>query len=281
MTTTPSAVLSTKSTHFCHPLEQLDLLILEGPAGSGKSTVLGELLRRGSFHQPNPIVEFPRPRSYDGALNLALSIVKDGSSLLSAMIHQMLYPTKTPVVIDRFMISQMVYGRIRRGFDPGAPPWNRALMKDDVGELSMSVFLELFTELRFLRECYHLLISRDGHHGDRMNGITDALRQMQSPRLNLVFAILLPEITLLEGVRQEEFMKSQRRYPYIASQELYLYQYMADMLTQSIQSMQVANTYLTVRCFRYSNFDERDQLPVLIERRFETVLGRRRKSDGE
>lgn len=259
-------------THYCLPLQTLNLLVIEGPAGSGKTTLIQKLLEDGGFSRPTPVVEFPRPRSYDGTLNLALSLIKDSSSVMSALLHQMLKPDQPTPIIDRWMLSQMVYGRIRRGFNP-------AQMNGQIlDELTTSISMELTLELQLIQQLYHLLISRDGYYQDETMLLPDTINLFRNLRINLMFAVLLPDITLLEAIRQIEFNKSGRRYPYSASQEIGMYQALVEALTTAIRTAPATQAYLVVRPLRYSNLEELTALPTLVSRRFFSLTGISRRT---
>ena len=80
------------------------VIILEGPAGSGKSTLAHKLEVEEGFK----IFEndFPRPRIYRGLEGRLLASLKD---LDQAMAIQ---TTQQDLVIDRYLISQLVYGEL-------------------------------------------------------------------------------------------------------------------------------------------------------------------------
>jgi len=85
--------------------EDIHVLAIEGPAGSGKSTLVRELVARGYVQPPS---DYPRPREYVGIEGQRLSLLKDYNSL--AFIATSTAPR---VVLDRFLLSAFIYEFIR------------------------------------------------------------------------------------------------------------------------------------------------------------------------
>lgn len=86
------------------------IYVVEGPAGSGKTRLIQALAERGIWTPVEPIIDFERPRAFSGPEGVAYSLVKDHISMTSALMT----PRDTIPVIDRWMLSQWVYGEIRR-----------------------------------------------------------------------------------------------------------------------------------------------------------------------
>lgn len=84
------------------------LLIIEGPAGAGKSTLISELTTLGLV-LAKPALPLERPRGYEtDDSGAGLSQLKDSLTLMSV-----LHSPETNFVADRGFISQQVYNTIR------------------------------------------------------------------------------------------------------------------------------------------------------------------------
>lgn len=97
-----------------------DIYIVEGPAGSGKSTLIGHLSERSGLR----VAHFPveRPREYSGAINEALAIAKD----VGAMAQALTFPDGA--IIDRWAVSSFVYSHIRQNVEPDMAVFNRFMV---------------------------------------------------------------------------------------------------------------------------------------------------------
>ena len=95
-----------------------DLIIVEGPAGSGKSTLIEQMVTDNIGHEvglPDNI-NIPRPRAYrDNNHGVILSLVKDSAMVATALFDRCVGGTRTPPILDRGYLSQLVYGTLRRG----------------------------------------------------------------------------------------------------------------------------------------------------------------------
>lgn len=88
------------------------LLVVEGPAGSGKSTLIKRIIASDpkTFAEVEHPLEWARPRAYLGEKGVILSQAKDYLTVLGFI------RSPAPITIaDRWMVSQQVYGAIRRG----------------------------------------------------------------------------------------------------------------------------------------------------------------------
>lgn len=98
---------------------KLRLWIVEGPAGSGKSTLIKKLIEsQAADVGPTELaLDIPRPRDY-GATGAQVSQLRDHARIIQMVsvfeqtIHQPISAVE-PVVIDRWLLSQWVYGMIR------------------------------------------------------------------------------------------------------------------------------------------------------------------------
>jgi hypothetical protein len=89
-------------------MNELKLLVVEGPAGSGKTTLIREMLYAGVGQTPEIPFTIPRPRTYEGKVHL--SMVKDHLSSYYALNY---LNSERAVILDRWLISQLVYGSLR------------------------------------------------------------------------------------------------------------------------------------------------------------------------
>jgi hypothetical protein len=96
-----------------------DIIIFEGPAGAGKSTVIKALLGDGWISDvPTALGSIPRPRAYETFDSGAtLSLVKDVCRLSELIGHaDGKYPR---LYMDRGFVSQSVYHYLRSGSAAG------------------------------------------------------------------------------------------------------------------------------------------------------------------
>lgn len=99
-------------------ITEVKMLIVEGPAGSGKSTAIHALVDQYPhyFRRTYPITPIQRPRDYgdDDRNGANLSLVKDYVHFMS-VLAQWRYSHNQIYVLDRFIWSQYVYGSMRLG----------------------------------------------------------------------------------------------------------------------------------------------------------------------
>lgn len=95
----------------------LHIIVMEGPAGSGKSTAITRGLQLGVFNEPIMLAEVPRPRQYVVGPGTNLSQVKDYLRTIGALAIYQVDDSK-PVVFDRWAVSQYVYHCIRLNVQP-------------------------------------------------------------------------------------------------------------------------------------------------------------------
>ena len=173
------------------------LIILEGPAGSGKSTMASALSTATGI----PIISSSLPRrTYTGNLEpAALSAINDYTKLIKAFAHKS--PT---VVIDR-MYSQYVYSRLRRNSGPWQPSF--------VEEVS-NPGLEFES---FLNTALNEFIWRN--LGDSFNY-----------RLDITWVFIIPAPEVLE---QQRRLNPGREYHWPAQDEVEMYQKYHQLMDQS------------------------------------------------
>ncbi|KKL26931.1 hypothetical protein LCGC14_2390300, partial [marine sediment metagenome] len=96
----------------------LNILAIEGVQGAGKSTLIEKLAGRIG-NKFNLISDMERPRSFNKMDNGAgLSLITDLLWYTSAVQDWFNLPTAMPKLIDRFIISQWIYGKLRKGINP-------------------------------------------------------------------------------------------------------------------------------------------------------------------
>lgn len=175
------------------------VLVIEGPAGSGKTTLIERLLRDcPQAKLVEPQMKLDRPRTYAGR-DVELSQTKD---VLSAMnlIHS--DNSSTPFyVIDRWTLSQWIYGHIRRLTPEYSPRGLTSSVMQSVGAgLQLVYSLWLDSQIR------------GGNHNPE-----------NTPPFTFMFVIMLPTRDLLESHRLAS-PKGIHSYPFDSGQELRLYQ---------------------------------------------------------
>lgn len=201
------------------------LNVLEGPAGSGKST----LIQKIDLWSPVPqITQLPRPRSYDGIEGIRLSQLKDAASVISIAYQE----PNIPLVLDRWLISQWVYGTMRQGQTDLDPRVGLALIENGISRIILEV------EDRLTRSF-----------------------QVGKPVIVTVsptFIILIPSVLRLKMNRaQVNETGKLREYPFDPEQEIRLYQEAADLLKILGQS---------VLSYQFNTIEERSTLAETIRR---------------
>lgn len=174
------------------------IYLVEGPAGSGKSTFIKTLSNMGLAHQVQLPVTLERPRAYDFDDNgVRLSSLKDLLSLWTVLMEA---PQSNPSFVDRAFISQLVYGYIRSG--------NQNLL-----ELSPSL-------LRGQIQSFSAWITLDKMY----RGVSP---QEDSTLYSFHYVFYLPPLEVIKARRTHSTAKT---YPYLAELELQLYLELAQTL---------------------------------------------------
>jgi hypothetical protein len=162
------------------------ILVVEGPAGSGKSTIIDLLDSVGFYplHKTSKNV-----RDYQELGDAALmSQIKDIKNFARAI---QLTPDEIPVM-DRFILSQQVYGAIRRADNRLASPHQLITHIHEMSDLLLSDYL-----------------MRQGVHIGKAH---------VSP-VEVYFLVLLPSVARLNYQRGT----SGKEYPFSAKREIELY----------------------------------------------------------
>lgn len=162
------------------------LFVVEGPAGAGKSRLIRDL---SDLWQPvlHPAT-LPRPRSYEGEEGIKLSQMKDALASIAVAYEE----PNVPLVLDRWMISQWVYGTIRSGETYLSATQGSSLIRLGVQRL-ISEVEERFSRTYRTKQC---LVS-----------------------VSLNFYLMLPAAHLLKSNRR----LTQKEYPFPPDQEIDLY----------------------------------------------------------
>jgi hypothetical protein len=216
--------------------------VIEGPAGCGKSTLIEKLEHKGvaaSLMNWDETIQLERPRSYEGDFGVMHSQLKDIFSIQRALYTWASGEDK-PIMIDRFLLSQWVYGTIRQGLRNLNQQWGTKIILGgaDLIGLSWDHFLSrLFVEPK-------------------------------SVGIYLLYWILVPEPGLLADLRAN----SGKIYPYDPYQEAFLYKeaaYAMLKLAEEIESDLVSPICLQVHGVSYRNLEDLDSLATRIELSYE------------
>lgn len=209
------------------------IIVVEGPAGSGKSTLISRIIHEGRGVLLEPTMKFDRPRSYDGIEGLTLSLAKDTmASIGIAGLHLgKMEDDPLPIILDRWCLSQWVYGNIRRGKLPNQSD------RHQTDECVRSIFSSLHTLDAVTRE----LALRAGQH-----------EYLQFP-YEVHFVVLMPWLELLKSHRAK---KPYGHYPYEAFYELEVYH----KALQGLYTYSSSNFPFPVRfqAFAYMNYPHLD-----------------------
>ncbi len=209
------------------------MMIVEGPAGSGKSYLCRKLIQR--YGSELELVELPklikidRPRDYqdDGE---RLSLYKDAVHLAVAVTNA--DQSGKIQVIDRCFLSQLVYGSIRAKL-VFVNPFNVTLTLVSAQEVLKALILNLNS--RFL------------------NRSINSSLVLASIKLN--FLILLPSPAMIETNRA----KTGNSYPFSVYDELERYRGISSLL-KNYQEMTEWEDTITVNELGYVSYDHFDRV---------------------
>lgn len=183
---------------------QFELTIFEGPAGSGKSTLIQQMVEKyPDFYSPvEPLIDLKKSRrrysnGVDGAIE---SMLKDEVALVSFFQAKVSGQINTDQIglVDRFLFSQLVYHHLRE--DKALP--------------GQFLFPILQQELVSLLSVYKKVRGRL------------FLSPYSPPKkfLGVHFVFLLPTLSTLNRQRKQ----SEKKYPYVARSEIMAYQAYVD-----------------------------------------------------
>ncbi len=173
----------------------LNILAIEGCQGAGKST-LGVQLFQGGIAAHVPLIDnIKRPKMFtqdDGGAGL--SLMTDIMWFSSAVVTAMLHPNPQPIMLDRFILSQWVYGTLRG---------KSGFIYKDILERMLTVFTKDLSNI----------IAREL----ALRSISQHIRVVH--QINLVYLLLLPNA--LEINRRRATVPYE--FTYTAKQELRMY----------------------------------------------------------
>lgn len=175
----------------------LNILVIEGCQGAGKTTLGAELMVAKKVLPVYPLINtLERPKQFEHKDNGAgLSLVTDLTWLLSAIQKYHYNETPIPFLIDRFFVSQWVYGQLRER--TGGFPVTGLLKQS----LSYSNRLIGLLSLEYFR---------------RLNIKT---RPHVIENINIIYLFLIPSVITLEERREY----SGQTYAYSAIEEIQIY----------------------------------------------------------
>jgi hypothetical protein len=200
------------------------MVVFEGPAGSGKTTLLNALMasRPQLLARPAVLPDFERPRAYVGREGRLLSQLKDFRTTLAIVSHE----DTTAVLVDRWYVSQWVYGSIRNG---------RKRLVDQEGR-------------RLLKAAFYTA---------RAAIVEKAAREF-SPEvpptqiLSTLFLFAIPDLATLQWLRSGP-QKQGRQYPYDPAIEIALYQDAAAKLSHAATVFEETGVSVSVAVLQTSS----------------------------
>jgi len=179
-------------------MNDINILALEGVQGGGKTTIATLLEHHNTAWSPPLISSLDRPRQMQGIDGGAgLSLLTDLLWFTSAVKNASYFKASTPILIDRFIISQWVYGTLRSSY----PPLPEVLAK----------MIRDFTQ--------HLMPVLQNAYLRRTAGEETPPFFNYNGKINLVYIFVLPSLDAI--LRRREF--SGKQYAYSATEELILY----------------------------------------------------------
>jgi len=98
----------------------IKIIAIDGPAGSGKSTLIKEIIDRGLARIPDHYSSLIRPRDYSSNKSqdngASLSMIKNHEQLVDSLRTSYEHHHDVPIILDRFILSQFVYGTLRTSY---------------------------------------------------------------------------------------------------------------------------------------------------------------------
>lgn len=177
-------------------MNTLNLLAIEGVQGAGKSTLGLQLTTENIASYGTLISPIKRPRMFnqdDGGAGL--SLMTDIMWFSSAVVTAMLAPCTQPVILDRFILSQWVYGSLRG---------DNSFVHIDILTSMLNLFINnLFNSIP---------------KGILERTVTKRAWTIQE--INLVYLLLLPDVSEISRRRS---LEPYRKFTYTVEQELLYY----------------------------------------------------------
>lgn len=199
-------------------MNETRVLVLEGPAGSGKSFIGKRLeeLKLGTYVKPPFDFHLDRPRGYEeGATGILRSEMKDFMALLSIIAAGRLDFGKF-LIVDRFMVSQWVYGSIRAKMPPR--------------ELEM---------MKLLGSTFDMIETSLANYHARSIGVDSRPTEV----FKFLFLFCLPSIDVISSYR----LQTDKKYPFPIDVELSNYM-------RAYESLNSALNYFGSTMFRPHSF---------------------------
>jgi len=177
----------------------IKIIAVDGPAGCGKSTIIQEVVDQGLVRP----VEYPvitRPRDYDTMRTQdngsGLSMIKNHNQLISAFKTSFEHGHDVPIILDRWALSQYVYGTLRQNLvgDTLDLKWH---WKNELNHTGLSLGIYL-----------------DRKYVSKLTVITE-----EQPDLEIWPVIYLPEISIVKVRRA----KKSKPYPFDVDLEWHQY----------------------------------------------------------
>lgn len=95
----------------------IKIVAVDGPAGCGKSSLIRELIDQGLVRPAHPGYSVDRPRNYGNSYyqdnGAGLSMAKNYLQVISAIQTAIEHNEDVPIILDRYGLSQFVYGTLR------------------------------------------------------------------------------------------------------------------------------------------------------------------------
>lgn len=223
----------------------LTLLVLEGPAGCGKSYVQSLLAEKG-VPPVNPLVKLPRPRDYGMVMGRYLSGMRDYQTLFELAILNSA-PNHQRYITTRFLFSQLVYHSLRIG-------------DDMVKENQLRIYLNQFAQL--YGPTVRSLQIRGGFSGD-----------MPVQPLRIHFHFIQPTLDYLVKLRHKE--NDPTKYPFDPVDEIFAYNKLYPMIRNfsEVSLGYWTQTSHVEYSFSGATMSNEDQADILADTLFNGLLG--------
>jgi hypothetical protein len=207
------------------------LIVVEGPAGTGKTTLITQVEEKGWALRPSRFVTFDRPREYTGLDGISLAYLRDISTTFGMFLNK--HHGQCTTIADRWLMSQYVYESIRQRGGETSYTLARTLISTAVNNLQ-----QLWREWRF-------------------RGAADTAHDLH---LRIHFLVMIPTLEQLLLTRSS----AKREFPYDPQLEITTFTHAARAFQNALLTQYSKD--VTVELFKISSMNDYELPLKRVER---------------